>query len=76
MRRPNKALQLTSASRGVPGQRRSLLASLAGRLEASGGSARRATVLGQRRSQLSADPLAGCCTDGSREGEFQMRGHR
>jgi len=54
---PNKALQLTSAGRGVSGQRRPLLASLAGRLVPSGGGAGWATVSGQRRSQLSADPL-------------------
>jgi hypothetical protein len=54
---PNKALQLTSAGEGVTAQRRPLLASLAGRLEPSGGGARWATVSGQRRSQLSADPL-------------------
>jgi hypothetical protein len=54
---PNKALQLASAVRGVLGPRRPELASLAGRLEAAGGGAAWATVSGQRRSQLSADPL-------------------
>ena len=39
------------------GQRRPLLASLAGRLVPSSGGARWVTVPGQRRSQLSADPL-------------------
>jgi hypothetical protein len=39
------------------GQRRPLLASLAGRLVPSGGGGRWATVSGQQRSQLSADPL-------------------
>jgi hypothetical protein len=56
---PNQALQLTSAVRGVPRQRRPLLASLAGRLVPSGGGAAWATLPGQRRSQLSADPLGG-----------------
>ena len=53
---PNKALQLTSAW-GVTGQRLPLLASLAGWLVLAGDAARSATVAGQRRSQLSADPL-------------------
>ena len=52
-----KALQLTSASRGVPGAAPPLLASLAGRLVLAGGGAPWSTVSGQRRSQLSADPL-------------------
>jgi hypothetical protein len=54
---PNQALQLTSAVRGVPWPRRPELASLAGRLAPAGGGAPWATVSGQRRSQLSADPL-------------------
>jgi len=56
---PNKALQLPSAGAAVSWQRRPLLASLAGRLVLAGGGAWWATVPGQRRSQLSADPLGG-----------------
>jgi hypothetical protein len=56
---PNKALQLPIAGVAVSWHRRPLLASLAGRLVLAGGGAWWATVPGQRRSQLSADPLGG-----------------